>query len=404
MILALRVFLPFALAYLLAYVLRVVNAVAGEPIQSELAISAAELGLLTSGYFLAFALCQVPLGIALDRYGARRTEGYALLVAALGCVLFALAQSFSSLLLSRVMMGLGASMSLMAPFTAYRLWFGPERLPTVVGLHMAFGAAGSAVGGTPVEATIEAFGWRNLFLLLASCTVLASLTLLLVVPRRNDPRSATRLGAMLTELRAILTSSALWRMAPLSASVQVGALSILSLWTGPWLRQIAGFDAAGAALWLSVTSVGLMAGFLLFGAAASRAERYGKAQHVFVVGSALYALTIGFLILVPPDVAAPLWIAFAVFGSAGILSYAIVNASFPAAMAGRVNTALNCIVFLMAFLVQWLFGVVLEIFADADGAITRIGYQAGFAALLLLQLAAYLPLWLTKPSPRPVAA
>ena len=78
-----RVFVPFALGYFLSYLVRVVNAVIAPDLVAELGLTAADLGLLTSANFLAFAAAQLPLGILLDRFGPRRTEAALLLFAAL---------------------------------------------------------------------------------------------------------------------------------------------------------------------------------------------------------------------------------------------------------------------------------------------------------------------------------
>ena len=84
-----RLFLPFAGAYFLSYHFRTINAVVGPILSNEMALGAADLGLLTSTYFFAFGLAQIPVGIALDRYGPRRVEGVLLLMTALGAALFA---------------------------------------------------------------------------------------------------------------------------------------------------------------------------------------------------------------------------------------------------------------------------------------------------------------------------
>lgn len=396
MTLALRVFVPFATAYLLAYLLRVVNAVAGEPIAAELDLSAADLGFLTSVYFAGFALCQVPLGVVMDRYGPRRVEGYALILAACGCGLFALASDFGELVLGRVMMGIGASMCLMAPFTAYRQWFTPERVPLVVGFHMAFGASGSAIGGRPTEALIVALGWREAFWVLAALVVAFAVLILLVVPRRREPAGDIKLRGLVRELGVILTSGVLWRIAPLAATVQAGYLSVTSLWTGPWLRDVAALSPAGAALWLSIASAGLMIGFLLFGAVASWAERRGRSLDVFLVGSLAYTVTLVGIIVLPPALGTPLWLVFTTAGSGGILSYALVSRAFPVSMAGRVNTAVNGIVFFFAFLVQWAFGVILTWFADASGAPTPFGYQVALGVMLVLTLLSFAPILVAR--------
>ena len=68
----LRVFLPFALGYFLSYLYRTVNAIIAPDLVRDIGLDPASLGLLTSVYLLAFGAFQLPLGILLDRFGARR--------------------------------------------------------------------------------------------------------------------------------------------------------------------------------------------------------------------------------------------------------------------------------------------------------------------------------------------
>ncbi len=84
----LRVFIPFALGYFLSYLFRTVNAVIAPDLVRDIGVDPASLGLLTSAYFLAFAAFQLPLGVLLDRYGARRVEAALLLFAAAGAFVF----------------------------------------------------------------------------------------------------------------------------------------------------------------------------------------------------------------------------------------------------------------------------------------------------------------------------
>ena len=80
---ALVCFLPFAVGYFVSFIFRTINAVAGPDIAAELDLDAARLGFVTSAYFLAFAVMQLPVGMALDRFGPRRVEASLLLVAAI---------------------------------------------------------------------------------------------------------------------------------------------------------------------------------------------------------------------------------------------------------------------------------------------------------------------------------
>ena len=110
----LSVLLPFALAHFVSYVYRNVNTVVYPDLVRDIGLDAHTLGLLTGAYFIAFAVAQLPVGMALDRFGPRRVQLPMLAVAALGGVLFAQAQSLEGLLAARALIGLGVSASLMA--------------------------------------------------------------------------------------------------------------------------------------------------------------------------------------------------------------------------------------------------------------------------------------------------
>ena len=107
----LRVFLPFAAGYFLSYLYRTINAVLAPQLASSLHLDAADLGLLTSVYFLTFAAFQLPLGVLLDRFSPHRVESVLLLFAAAGAALFALSDGLHDLVLGRALIGLGVSAS-----------------------------------------------------------------------------------------------------------------------------------------------------------------------------------------------------------------------------------------------------------------------------------------------------
>src|SRR5690606_40138512 len=90
---AIRIFVLFALGYFLSYVYRGLNIGFAPFLSREMNLTASDLGLLTSFYFIGFALAQLPAGLALDRYGARRTDAALLMVAAAGTVLYGISYS-----------------------------------------------------------------------------------------------------------------------------------------------------------------------------------------------------------------------------------------------------------------------------------------------------------------------
>jgi MFS family permease len=85
------VLLPFAAGYYLSYLFRSINALIAGDLTAELGLSAADLGLLTSVYFLLFAAAQLPFGVLLDRHGPATIQSGLLLIASAGALVFALA-------------------------------------------------------------------------------------------------------------------------------------------------------------------------------------------------------------------------------------------------------------------------------------------------------------------------
>src|SRR5262245_56787476 len=179
---------PFAFGYLLSYLLRAVNAVVAPDLVADLALSPAELGLLTSAYLLAFALFQLPLGILFDRYGPRRVQSALLAVAAAGCALFAMAPGFLTLFIARASIGLGFAGGLMSGFKATSLWVAPQRRTLANSCIMAVGALGIIVATEPTEYLVSQVGWRTAFLVFAGLVLIGAGLIFVAVPRGDGER------------------------------------------------------------------------------------------------------------------------------------------------------------------------------------------------------------------------
>jgi MFS family permease len=124
----LLVLLPFAAGYFLSCFFRTINAVIAGQLTAELGLDASHLGLMTSVYFLTFAVIQLPLGVLLDRFGPRRVQSGLLLVAAVGAALFARSNQFAALVVGRALIGFGVAGALIAGLKAIVSWFPNERI------------------------------------------------------------------------------------------------------------------------------------------------------------------------------------------------------------------------------------------------------------------------------------
>jgi len=397
----LRILLPFALGYYLSYFYRVVNAVLSRDLTHDLGLEAHDLGLLTASYFITFAAAQLPLGLALDRWGPRRIEAFLLLFAALGALLFATGDSTLQLIIGRGLIGFGVSACLMAAFKAFTQWFDPRRLPMVNGIIMASGGLGALTATSPVQASLQFTDWRGVFLLLAGFTLLCSAVIFFVVPDHPTRPKGEHLADQLRGIRQVFSDRFFWRVAPLSMFSQASFISIQSLWAGPWLRDVAGQSPDQAADVLLLIAAAMMAGFLGMGLVAERLGRIGVApSSIAGTGMFLFLLVQGAILLVPePSWLTPLWILFGFTGTAGIIQYAALSQHFQRRLSGRVNTAINLLVFITAFCLQWASGIIIDLWPQVSpGHYSSDSYQAAFGLLLALQSVAFL--WFLVPHNR----
>ena len=390
-----RVAAPFLAGYFVSYVYRMVNAVLAPTLAAEFGLSAGGLGLLSSVYFLSFGLFQLPLGLLLDRFGPRRVNATLLLVAAAGGAWFALAGSAPSAIAARALIGIGVSGCLMASFTAFVLWYPPDRISTMNGLAFSAGMLGAMAATVPLELLLRVWHWREAFFLIAGTTVAVSAVFWLWVP---DPRSARPRGETLAEqwrgLREVIADPGFLRLAVCLGATQFAAVALQTLWIATWLRDVAGYDRAGVGQALLVVNLALIAGFLAFGRLAdARTRRGASALPVVAGGVALAAACLGLLAAGVTTGALVLWGAFVFFGTAATLGYSIVSRRFPKELAGRVNTTLNTFIFTGMFLAQWLVGLVLEGWPRSNGGYPREAYSWALGMLCAAQLAGLAWFW-----------
>lgn len=382
--------LPFGAGYFLSYLYRSINAVIGPRLAAEFGFGAGDLGLLTAVYFLGFGLFQLPLGVLLDRYGPRRVQFALLLVATAGAVLFAAAPSSGLLIVGRTLIGIGFAGGLMASFKAVTLWFPRRRWPLVNGLVMSLGGLGTMAATTPVEMALEWASWRTVFHFLAAVTAAISVLILIAVPTHDSEREGRTdsFRDALAGLGLIFRDRVFWRFVPVSITVMGAGLAIQGLWAGPWLYDVAGLSSEGVARHLLILNLALTLGMLATGFIADAFARAGIGS-VGVVGFASAALLAPMILLILEVHPHGYWV-WAWFGfvsNFAIVVYPAISAHFTVRYSGRAMTGLNLLLFLGAFLLQYLIGAIIDLWPAASaGGYHPEGYRAAFGFVVVLIL------------------
>jgi predicted MFS family arabinose efflux permease len=278
----------------------------------------------------------------------------------------------------------------MASFKAYVMWFPRGRLPLINGLQMAAGGLGALSATAPVEAMLGITDWRGIFAMLAILTLVVAATVFWVVPEKDPGSEHLTFGQQLKGIAQVFTSMTFWRIAPVATLSQAGFLSIHGLWLGPWLRDTAGFERNQVAGALLLVAAAMIAGFVLLGGAAERLSKAGIRPVAVAVGGLIAFMCMQLLVVAGfTRWALPVWMLFGFFGTSGIICYAVLSQNFPVHLTGRANTALNLMVFVVAFMAQWGMGAVIELWpATAQGGYDPDGYQVAFGMMLALQILA----------------
>ena len=384
------VFAAFAFNYFLSALLRAVVATLAPEFARELNLGAADLGLLAGAYFLGFASMQLPLGWALDRYGARRVLLSFLVLAVLGCIGFAVARSFGQLVVARLMIGLGVSASLMAPLAAFmRMYERPIQLRLNSWMLMS-GSLGMVASTLPVQMLLPVAGWRGLFWAVAAALAIGMIGVAVATPADPPPQRPHEGGGY----RFIVTHPAFVRAAPLGFFTYGGLIAVQALWAGPWMTQVVGSSAVGAARGLFVINLTMLGSFMAWGIVMPRLAQRGWNQERLIAAGWPLGVALMLTIVVLGSEAGAGWLAlWCACTSVIALCQPAVAQEFRREEAGRALAAFNQVIFLGVFACQWGMGLAIDAMVGA-GWERAASHRAAMALLLLGMVAAGAWYWL----------
>lgn len=389
-----RVVLVFATAYFLSYAMRAINAVIAPELSTDLQLTNADLGLLSSAYFVGFGCMQLPIGVWLDRHGARRTESALLLFGAVGAAIFATSTSLAGVWLGRALIGVGVSACLMAALKAYRVWFPPERQSQLGSWMLVFGTVGALSSTIPVAMLLPLVGWRLIFWGVAGALLLAALLLFTQLKDVERTMAAHVPSGQGSDAgpgyRAIFRDPYFRRMALLGAVHQGGFMAMQSLWAGPWMVSVLGLSLERTSQVLFLFNFCLMLAYLGLSWWAPRRISYGirpglPVLRVVATGLSLSVAIQGLMIAMPYAWSWVLWIAFGIVITVTTLGQTHVSLAFPPALAGRANSAFNLTLFIGAFCVQWGIGLLVDLFSSFGWSIAS-AMRMAVACYLLVQI------------------
>lgn len=228
-------------AVFLNYVDRGAISIAAPRMKDELGLSEEAYGLVFSAFFWIYAPVQLFAGWLCDRFSVYRMMALGILVWAVSTMLMGFAGGFVSLLVLRIMLGVGESISFPGSSKIIARHIEPERrgvANAAVGTGLALGpAAGTLVGGM----ILGSWGWRAIFIVFGIATLLWLLLWRQTV--RALPTTGHHDAGARVPIGALLSKWSLWSMS-IAHALGNWCFYFLLAWLPLFLTKSRGFSIA----------------------------------------------------------------------------------------------------------------------------------------------------------------
>lgn len=248
--------------------------VAGMAASQRFDIGPAALSVFTVLQVAVYSAMQIPTGVLVDRFGARRTLIAAAILLGMGQVLFAVADDFPLALVARAVLGVGDAITWVSVLRLVAAHFPARRYALVVSLSAAIGALGNFISTVPLTALLQNVGWTATFLVAGVATTIYAV---FAAQRLHDGPTAT--------------ASPETRVAPEGLCAQIGQcwrtpgtrlgfwlhfshnavpVTLGLLWGMPYLVQAQGLSVSQAGSLLGLLVVGSVVSGPIIGAVTAR--------------------------------------------------------------------------------------------------------------------------------------
>jgi len=385
---AVLIFFVFACGYFVSALLRAITATLSPLLTSEFNLTAGDLGLLAGGYFLGFASMQIPLGYLLDRHGPKKVVSSFLLIAIIGTGAFALAQNFSGLLISRILIGVGVSACLMGPLTGYRIWFADEYQQRANAWMLMVLSMGFVFSTLPVQLLLPVIGWRWIFGLIVILILFVIILTFLLIPswETGNKNHENKAGSLSDVWKNKFFRSTI----PLGLFNYGGMVAIQTLWAGPWMVRVSGYsplESATGLFWINTT---MLIAFFIFGYILPKITKLGiESMRLMKLGLPISYLSLLFIIISGENAGAIHFSFYLLTSIVLTLTQPAVALSFPSSLAGKSLTSFNLLIFVGTFIMQWGIGLVIDL-SQFFGKEEIQSFQISFFVYLLICIFSYL--------------
>ncbi len=411
------VFGILAFAYFFVYFHRVSTSVVSSDLMDSFGVDAASIALLSSAYFYAYTVMQLPSGILTDSWGPRKTVSLFTLVAAVGAIMTGVATSFELVIIGRVFIGVGVAMVYIPIMKILATWYRKNEFASLSGILLAVGNIGALSAAGPLGILSEAIGWQEVFLILGILSVvLATVAWLITRDRPADmnlptiqeieaeekgepvPEAKTMEKIPMVKALKMTFGSGMnfWPLAIWFFFMYGSIMVYQGLWAGPFYKDVLGWDKTTYSMVLTFVGIGMIFGCPIAGILSDKILKSRK--KVLIVGTLVYTIVWATIWLAGATITSEIaWMAinfmFGFFGGFFVVSYAQIKELFPLTIVGTTTAALNIFPFAGGAILQQVSGLMLT-------TRTAEGYQVIWLFMFVCMIIACVGAFLSKEKAR----
>ncbi len=361
-------FATASLFFLFEFVARISPSLAPGQIREWFGLSGGGFSTLSSLFFWIYAPMQIVVGLAMDRFGARRLVLPAIAACASGVALFALTDLPLVAGIGRLLTGFGAAFAFVGALYVVNHRFPPARFALLSGVVNALAMIGTAVGAVWLSGLVTLAGWRPVFFAIAAAGAVILCLAVIFLHDAGDAPERIPGAHPLAPLRPLMRDGRVWLIALLGALYYMPVNVYGGLWGSAEVMADRGLGEAGAELAVSMIFWGMAAGSVASGWIS---DRLGHRKWLLFVSilltAALYAAALFLPGLGLRALAALLFLA-GLFNGAQMLTFAMAKEGHPQEVSGTIISFVNMIGIAGALVFQPLVGVMIDRAGGAFGA------------------------------------
>lgn len=393
------IFCILILAYMSVFFHRMAPAVVSAELMASFLTSATTLGSLAAMYYYIYALMQIPAGVLADTLGNRISVTAGNIIAGVGSIVFATAETLELASFGRFMVGLGVSVIFVGLMKNNTVWFRDRVYGLVSGFTVLMGNLGSVLAAKPLSALLNIWSWREIFIAMGMLSLLLAVLTLLFVRNRPEDAGFPSLREMdgmaahaerhqhwIKDLIKVLRNISVWPGFWINFGMAGGLFAFAGLWAIPLLRDSFHLSRDQASLYTTITLISLAVGTFLAGWIS---DRIGLRKPVILISAGIYTLAWLALIYIPwqpGTLALFLFMLIGISSGGFVLTYPCAKEVTQPALSGMAISLVNTGLFLGAAIMQPLFGWVLDLGWDGQtiNGINLYSWQNYQQAMLLM--------------------